>query len=148
MTTRYPACGEHGPGLMLIAQAVPGAALVPCIESLQPGWTFGSLDARDGEASFSLDCDRVGDAFVTVVLTPTCEAEGTEVRSDEQATTLTTHVEREGADEYVARWSYAFAGRCAEYEFEVDGPEGRLVPGYVADALTFVERAAVIVSAG
>ena len=64
-----PASGEREPGPMLIAQALLSVSMVPCTGSLQPGWTLGSLDARVVDMSFSLACDRVGNAFVTVDLT-------------------------------------------------------------------------------
>ncbi|HEX3192654.1 MAG TPA: hypothetical protein VHS30_23015 [Streptosporangiaceae bacterium] len=38
--------------MILAAQAVPSAALVPCVTTLPPGWQAGGADISSGHASF------------------------------------------------------------------------------------------------
>ena len=52
-----PACGT-GHSMILAAQAVPSAALVPCVAALPPGWRVGGTDIASGHAMFWLDSDR------------------------------------------------------------------------------------------
>ena len=47
--------------LHLVAQAVPSATLIPCIDRLHTGWTYGGSEVRSGFVRFWLDSDRVGD---------------------------------------------------------------------------------------
>ena len=56
-----PACGT-GHSMILSAQAVPSAALLPCIAALPSGWSIGGADIASGKASFWLDSDRAGPA--------------------------------------------------------------------------------------
>ena len=50
-----PGCGT-GHSMILSAQAVPSAALLPCIAALPAGWSVGGTDIASGRASFWLDC--------------------------------------------------------------------------------------------
>jgi hypothetical protein len=82
-----------GTTIIITAQAVPGADFIPCVEALRPGWTFEHVQARSGQAFFTLNSDRMGDDFLRVTLLPSCDV-GTarEVDSDEQDTTLSIEV--------------------------------------------------------
>lgn len=59
--------------LVLSAQAVPSATLVPCIARLPAGWSFSGSEFRDGASRFWLDSDRAGIRAVEVELTATCD---------------------------------------------------------------------------
>lgn len=78
---------------ILTAQAVPGADFIPCVEALRPGWEFEHIQARSGQAFFTLDSDRMGDDFLRVTLLPSCDVGAAhEVDSDELGTTLSIEV--------------------------------------------------------
>jgi len=78
---------------VLTAQAVPGADFIPCVEALRPGWEFEHIQARSGQAFFTLDSDRMGDDFLRVTLLPSCDVGAAhEVDSDELDTTLSIEV--------------------------------------------------------
>ena len=62
--------------MILSAQAVPSAALLPCIAALPSGWSIGGADIASGKASLWLDSDRAGPRAVTVTLTATCDTSG------------------------------------------------------------------------
>ena len=70
-----PACGT-GHSMILSAQAVPSAALLPCIAALPSGWSIGGADIASGKTSFWLDSDRAGPRAVTVTLTAACDTTG------------------------------------------------------------------------
>ena len=112
-----PECEASGE-LVTIAQAVPTATFVPCIEELPVGWSFGDMEVRDGRASFSLSNDRAGVRSVVVTLEESCDTSGaTELsgsgrpgrflRLDQLAT------RRRGA------WLHRFPGGCVTYGFSV-----------------------------
>ncbi len=78
---------------ILTAQAVPGADFIPCVEALRPGWEFEHVQARSGQAFFTLKSDRMGDDFLRVTLLPSCDIGAAhEVESDEPGTTLSIEV--------------------------------------------------------
>jgi hypothetical protein len=111
-----PACGT-GHSMILAAQAVPSAALVPCVAALPPGWRVGGADIASGHASFWLDSDRAGVRAVTVTLSATCDASGArQVRSDQPGT---RRFERRLSlrPQFAGLRFYTFPGGCATYQF-------------------------------
>ena len=70
-----PSCGT-GPSMILSAQAVPSAAMLPCINALPSGWHADGADIASGHARFWLDSDQAGPAAVTVTLTAACDTAG------------------------------------------------------------------------
>lgn len=70
-----PAC-DAGTRLAIVAQSVPEAAYVPCIQDLRPGWRTASFDAERGRTRFSLISDRAAANPVKVALVPKCDVAG------------------------------------------------------------------------
>lgn len=85
--------------LILTAQAVPTADYLPCIASLRPGWDYHHVVAHKGEASFTIDSDRMGVGFLRVSLLPSCDTgDATGVASDEVGAELRRDVLEERID--------------------------------------------------
>jgi membrane-associated phospholipid phosphatase len=109
--TKPPDCGT-GTAMVLMAQAVDSATLLPCIESLPSGWDFGGADIEDDLALFWLNAEDA-DRAVTVTLTHECPIGGEQVRIDE--------VDSEPPDVALSEQplmqsrSYVFDGGCATY---------------------------------
>jgi tRNA A-37 threonylcarbamoyl transferase component Bud32/membrane-associated phospholipid phosphatase len=61
---------------VLMAQSVPTATEIPCIEALPAGLSFDRAMARNGEARFWLNSDRAGDEAVIVTLAGNCDTSG------------------------------------------------------------------------
>ena len=72
LSVSAPSCGT-GPTLILSAQAVPSAAMLPCIAALPPGWHAGGADIASGHAQFWLNSDLAGPGAITVTLTAACD---------------------------------------------------------------------------
>ncbi|MGY1823857.1 hypothetical protein [Geodermatophilus sp. SYSU D00079] len=121
-----PACSigddaKAANGVLLMAQAVPTASRVPCVQGLPLGWHFAGLEARDGEAAFWLDSDRDGVRAIEVRLTPGCDTEGaTEIPSDRDGM---RRLERVTAvtPEYRGSRFYLFTGGCLTLVFTLSG---------------------------
>ena len=47
-------CGDLEP-LWLEAQSVPSASLVPCVQSVPPGWRFAGANVRNGWSKYTLN---------------------------------------------------------------------------------------------
>lgn len=113
-----PECEASGE-LVAIAQAVPTARFVPCIEDFPVGWTFGGMDVRKGRASFWLDNDRVGPHSVQVTLEEACDTTGATALPP-----LGRGAQRSlRVDELDARsrgaWLHQYNGGCVTWDFEV-----------------------------
>ncbi|MGI8707287.1 MAG: phosphatase PAP2 family protein [Actinomycetota bacterium] len=120
VVSRSPECGGQfeGEQMVLAAQSVPSATLLPCISALETGWMFGGMRVFDGTTEFFLDSDRAGIRAVHVRLsTDSCDVSGaTEVPSDEPGSRRF-----ETIDSVQGRYSgtrfYTFAGGCVRYRF-------------------------------
>ena len=62
--------------MILSAQAVPSAAMLPCIAALPSGWSTGVADIASGHTRFWLDSDRAGPHAITITLTAACDTSG------------------------------------------------------------------------
>jgi hypothetical protein len=146
---RSPACefdGQPGtPIIVLEAQAVPTATLLPCVESLPTGWRVSDVFIRNGRARFTLDSDRAGPRAVTVVLERFCNVPRvTRVPSDEPGTRRYEAIGpvRPGVGFTGSRF-YLFPGGCVTYRFQFIGEERAASLGAATLALSFVSRDAV-----
>jgi hypothetical protein len=118
-------CAQLEP-LWLMAQSVPSASLVPCVESRLPGWTVADVSVNNGRSVITLDHDRAGSGAVVVRLTAACDLASTvEVPAQEPGTRRAVRVERL-AGAFSATWYDRFPGGCVTYRLHsTSDPEGR-----------------------
>jgi hypothetical protein len=140
-----PAAQEQTPtrvssALLLVAQAVPTASMLPCVHALAVGWTFHRLDARTNRALFWLDSDREGTRAVTVTLARECDSSGAaEVTTDESGTQLYERGDRAGSGYRGDRY-YVYDGGCVTYHLNLGGKTGAQPVQEVSQMLQFVDR--------
>jgi hypothetical protein len=151
---REPSCryqGRQGTALMvLIAQAVPTASQLPCVELLPAGWSVSDVFVRNGRVRFSLDSDRVGTRAVQVVLERYCTfGRVTRVPSDHPGTRRYQEViSIEPGRRYQGAVYYLFPGGCVTYRLDFRSDEQARPLGEVSLALGFVTRDALRRSLG
>lgn len=140
-----PATREQTPGhvssaLLLIAQAVPTASMVPCVHALAAGWTFNHLDARSNKAQFWLDSDRAGVNAVTVTLARDCDSAGAaELTSYESGILLFERSNPAGSGYHGDRY-YVYDGGCVTYHLDLGGNAGSQAMPEISEMLQFVDR--------
>ena len=118
-------------GVVLMAQSVPTASFLPCLEGVPLGWHFVDLEARDGSATFWLDSERHGDRAIEVRLTEECATDGaSEIPSDREGMRRLEQV-TEVSPRYVGKRFYVFDGGCITVLFTITG-EDRSEPLAVA----------------
>jgi hypothetical protein len=139
-----PTCtGKDESALVLAAQAVPSATMVPCINEFPAGWTYSGLRTRSGAFTFWLDSDRAGPRAAEITLTRTCDvtravevtvgAGVPGVRTFEEPISLPPRFQ---ANRYMT-----FPGGCVTYAFRfAQGAEATLALE-VEQSLGFVGRA-------
>ena len=109
--------------VVLMAQAVPSAALVPCINVYPAGWSLGTFDAKSGLVVITFDSDRGGTGALTVTFEARCAPEGTTMPSDEVGAPNLKQKDHEPlGSRYRATRYYSFPGGCMLYTF--DFPKG------------------------
>jgi hypothetical protein len=149
LANREPACryqGRQGTALViLMAQAVPSASQLPCVELLPAGWTVSDIFVRNGRVRFSLDSDRVGMHAVEVVLERFCRlGRVTRVPSDHPGTRRYQEViSIQPGKRYRGAVYYLFPGGCVTYRLDFRGDEQARPLGEVSNALGFVPRDAL-----
>jgi membrane-associated phospholipid phosphatase/tRNA A-37 threonylcarbamoyl transferase component Bud32 len=131
---------------ILMAQAVPSAELVPCIESVPSGWMFAGADVHSGSASFWFNSDRAGERAVTVTLTRSCDVAGVQEVPSDEAGALRYERPASLTPVFDEERTYTFDGGCAMYRFDFrEGASPNLA--FVMDAaLTFLQRSALVSS--
>ena len=128
--------------MMLAAQAVPTASLLPCIEEFPVGWIFGGSEIENGSASFWLDSDRAGFQAVRVSLTETCDvSEAIEVSPGLDETGTRRFEEPISLPpRFAANRYYLFEGGCVTYRFAFNPNASPALAVDIDDALSFRPR--------
>jgi hypothetical protein len=127
--------------LHLVAQAVPSATLIPCIETLHAGWSYGGSEIRSGFVHFWLDSDRVGADAVDVTMTGACDVAGD------------THVPLGAGDEQLQLYEeptvqhpgvtvrhYVFTGGCVTVRYSFTPQTAPSIFVEAADLLGYSQR--------
>jgi hypothetical protein len=129
--------------LWLMAQAVPSASLVPCVQLLPVGWTLAAVKVQDGHTHISFDTDRAGTAAVVVELTASCDLAGaTEVSSEQSGARRYLRVERNSAEVSATR-AYTFSGGCVTQRFRGAGPSAVRLSDTASVEFGFITREAL-----
>jgi len=146
---REPACryqGRQGTAVViLMAQAVPTASQLPCVELLPAGWSVSDVFVRNDRVRFFLNSDRVGMHAVQVVLERFCTfGRVTRVPSDHPGTRRYQEViSIEPGRRYQGAIHYLFPGCCVTYRLDFRSDEQARPLGEVSLALGFVTRDAL-----
>jgi tRNA A-37 threonylcarbamoyl transferase component Bud32/membrane-associated phospholipid phosphatase len=129
-------CADLEP-LWLMAQSVPSASLVPCLQLLPVGWSVAEVAVNNGRSVITLDHDRAGTAAMRVELTAACDLTGaTEVTSEHPEALRYVLVDR-------ASRAYKFSGGCVTQRFTAAAPSALRMRDTAATELGFTTRAAL-----
>jgi membrane-associated phospholipid phosphatase len=138
-----PTCGT-GHSMILNAQAVPSAAMLPCIAALPSGWSIGGADIASGHTRFWLDSDRAGPAAITVTLTPACDTSSAlQIPSDQPGMHRFEHP-LSLAPRFSDLRFYTFPGGCVTYRFNFAPGASPVLAGAADSALSFQPRSALV----
>ena len=138
-----PLCGT-GHSTILAAQAVPSAALVPCVSELPSGWQVGGADIASGHSVFWLDSDQAGPRAVTVTLSAACDVSGTQAEPSDQPGTRRFDGPPTVGARFTALRIYTFPGGCASYRFGFAPGASPLLATEVGGAVAFMPRATLV----
>jgi hypothetical protein len=138
-----PECGT-GHSMILTAQAVPSAALLPCVAALPSGWRASGGDIASGRASFWLDSDQAGPHAATITLAAACDTAGArEIPSDQPGMRRFERplsLEPQFSDQRF----YTFPGGCVTYQFRFPPGVSPVLAGAADTAVSFVPRSSLV----
>src|SRR5215207_7061772 len=126
-------CGHLEP-LWLIAQSVPSASLVPCVQLLPVGWSVAEVAVNNGRSVITLDHDRGGRAAMVVRLTASCDRAGAREVSSEQRGASRWYRARDATRIYV------FPGGCVTQRFSAATPSAPRMSDTASSEVGFITR--------
>jgi hypothetical protein len=115
-----PDCrGEDDAVMILAAQAVPTATLLPCLDGLLAGWRFEDAQVDNGDFRFWLSSDRAGIRAVEVELREACDvSNAVEVPpSPDEAGTRRFEVPLTLSPTFAWNRFYTFPGGCVRVDY-------------------------------
>jgi hypothetical protein len=125
-TAAMPRC-EASQRLGIVAQSVPGAAYLPCVAELPPGWSFESFDVDDDGTRFSLRSDRA-DRPVDVELAASCDVGSATPVAPRDEGVRTYQLAESVSPRFAGRFYDVFAQGCVTYDFDfARGPHIALI---------------------
>ena len=126
LSDTVPGCGDPL-RLAIIAQSVPGAAYMPCIRQLPPGWSASAFDPARGRTRFTLTSDLAPTTPVVVQLAAACKIDGA-TPSPSRAAGVQTYTRLPSISPRLVGSLYdVFRGGCVSYSFSFDRQQYALI---------------------
>jgi hypothetical protein len=130
--------------LILEAQSVPSAQLLPCLAELPPDWMVTEFRVRDGETSIGLTAQEGAGGVAHATLTEDCDtSDATEEFSGKESTRLFVTISRAGEDALIGTHYYTFAGGCVTYSFDLRGDGKGALYAEARSAIGFTPRRSI-----
>jgi hypothetical protein len=138
-----PQCGT-GHTMILAAQAVPSAALVPCISALPSGWQVSGAEIVSGHARFWLDSDQAGPLALTITLSAACDTSGAQQIPSNQPGARQFERPLSLRPRFTLLRFYTFPGGCITYSFKFAPGKSSVLAEPVDTAVAFMRRATLV----
>jgi tRNA A-37 threonylcarbamoyl transferase component Bud32/membrane-associated phospholipid phosphatase len=132
-------CGDLEP-LWLMAQSVPSASLIPCLQFASVDWKVAEVAVNNGRSVITLDHERGGRAAMVVRLSASCDLAGaTEVTSEQSGARRYLRLDR-NSTEFSATRAYTFPGGCVTQRFRGAGPNAFRLSDTASTEFGFISR--------
>jgi hypothetical protein len=132
-------CGHLEP-LWLMAQSVPSASLIPCMELVPADWSVAEVAVNNGRSLITLDHERGGKAALVVQLSASCDLTGaTQVASEQPGARRYLRTDRTSPG-FSATRAYVFPGGCVTQRFSAAAPSELRMRDTASTELGFITR--------
>jgi hypothetical protein len=138
-----PSCAAN-PSMVLTAQAVPTAAMLPCITALPSGWHAGGADTASGHARFWLDSDKAGAHALTITLSAACDTSGAQQIPSDQPGARRFERSLSLRPQFTDLRFYTFPGGCVTYRFTFTPGASPVLAIPAGSAVAFMPRATLV----
>ena len=130
--------------LWLMAQSVPSASLVPCVQLLPVGWNVAEVAVNNGRSLITLNHDRAGDRALVVRLAASCDPSGAvEGPSPVAGVRHFQRTESRTGGEFTATWYDQFPGGCLTSRLRLTTDPNGEFAAQAPQVLGFTSRAAL-----
>jgi hypothetical protein len=132
-----PTCPDD---LVLVAQSVPDAALVPCFEGLPGGWTVSSSYIGNKGTTLKLDSDRAGFGAATFSYRDQCDVSGLgRLPSEQDDVEVYEEIDRLAGGLESTRY-FVFDRGCVTARFDFDGFGDKDYAEDLLDSMLLISR--------
>src|SRR5512132_3149611 len=132
-------CGDLEP-LWLMAQSVPSASLIPCLQLVPVDWSVAEVAVNNGRSVITLNHDRAGAAAMVVRFTAAaCDLTGATEVTSEQPGARRYYRGRDATGSSATR-AYTFSGGCVTQRFSAAAPSALRMSDTASTELGFVTR--------
>lgn len=142
-----PACSRpDDPVFVLVAQSVPSATRLPCIEDLPIGWGFAGSEIQDDRTRLWLDHDRAGVHAVAITLAAACDVSAAvEIPPSSDEAGMRVYQEPRSLKPTFEGSRYqVFEGGCIEYDYSFSSRAESTLAIEADLALSTIERALIV----
>lgn len=134
-----PWCEGSG-SVFIVAQSVPSAALVPCLEALPDGWSIASVRVTQGGSAVVLDSDRAGDNAAELLFESSCDVSVGVTSPSEQADAQRFDNIEQLSPRFRSQRHYVFDGGCVSWFFDLDDGVSATESVAIGERLRLVSR--------
>lgn len=142
-TARRHRVRRPSPAVLIGAQSVPTASLLPCFGALPRGWEIETVDISHAGTTIRFDSDRAGNSAARFRYAPSCDIG--------EATPSPTEFERTRRYDWILevqprfreRRFYRFEGGCATWDFDFDHDVTSAMALELGNSLQLLDRATV-----
>jgi hypothetical protein len=137
-----PACNRPEDSVFaLIAQSVPSATELPCLQELPAGWILSGTQIQDGRTQLWLDSTIAGVHAVEVDLQATCNvSDAVEVPPSPDEVGMTSYVRSDLPPAFAGVRYLVFDGGCVIYRYRFTGDAPPTLVLEAEEALSFMPR--------
>jgi hypothetical protein len=137
-----PDC-QTGGSILISAQSVPTADLVPCLNPLPPGWEIAQVQITQDGTKLHFNSDRAGQGAANLRFEDSCDIGGAAaVPSDQPGAERYELIESVDPD-FRAQRFYVFPGGCVWWDFDFSADASASLSIELGDALTLITRLAL-----
>lgn len=134
-----PDC-QRGESAFIVAQSVPTADLVPCLNPLPVGWEIDAVNIDQDGTAIRLDSDRAGLRAAGLHYVETCDlGEAVSVPSDQEGAETFEYIEQIEPGFRAERY-YVFGGGCVWWDFEFESGASATLSIELQDRLVLTSR--------
>jgi hypothetical protein len=135
-----PTTHQSAGAIVLVAQSVPTARMLPCVRTIAAGWAFERLDARDGHATLLFNAAGGTIHPVAIAVQRRCSVGVAVQRPSDQPGAIEYEQVTRNEESFVGKRFYVFPGGCVTYKFSVHGDTFVAMVDALLQGLGFVTR--------
>jgi hypothetical protein len=137
-----PDC-QSGGSILISAQSVPTADLLPCFNPLPPGWEIVQVQITQDGTKVQLNSDRAGQGAASLHFEDSCDTGGAALVPSDQAGAERYELIESVAPDFRGQRFYVFPGGCVWWDFDFSADASASLSIELGDALTLVTRLAL-----